>query len=160
MRLSLGGFDRVRQFVFASLLAGAVLAAPAAHARVETVAASVEGGWHDNGADETLASVALHRPAERNGLIGTPATFMPRDDRAMLDPAQAPVVDTRVVSPVRRNVLARAAKSEVATLPEPATWVMLLFGFGAMGAALRWKLRRSEARFNARIRRIEAGETA
>ena len=45
-------------------------------------------------------------------------------------------------------------------VPEPATWAMMLFGFGAAGAGVRRQLRRSEAKFTARIKLIEAGEIA
>lgn len=53
---------------------------------------------------------------------------------------------------------AKATADEPSILPEPATWIMLLLGFGAFGALLRRKFRQSEQRFNDRIRRIEAGE--
>lgn len=53
---------------------------------------------------------------------------------------------------------AKATAEEPSILPEPATWIMLLLGFGAFGALLRRKFRQSEQRFNDRIRRIEAGE--
>lgn len=45
-------------------------------------------------------------------------------------------------------------------LPEPATWVLMILGFGAIGGAMRFHIRRSEARFTAKLRRIAAGETA
>lgn len=143
----------MRPFVLASLLLGTVLAAPGVHARVEVVADAAQHAWTDEAKRQPFAQT-LSRQDALNG------SFAPGNDQAAVDPSKAAVVDIAVVSPVRRNVMARAKKDEVATLPEPATWVMLLLGFGAMGAALRWKLRRSEERFNAKIRRIEAGESA
>ncbi|MDP1025886.1 PEPxxWA-CTERM sorting domain-containing protein [Sphingomonas sp. KR1UV-12] len=43
-------------------------------------------------------------------------------------------------------------------LPEPATWAMLMIGFGATAALIRRRIRLSEARFTERMRRIAAGE--
>ena len=137
----------------ASLLLGALLAAPGVHARVGVVTAG-QHAWADDAKRQPFAESALAHQDAPNG------SFAPGNDQAAVDPSKAPIVDIAVVSPVRRNVMARAKRDEVATLPEPTTWVMLLLGFGAMGGALRWKLRRSEERFNARIRRIEAGESA
>lgn len=46
----------------------------------------------------------------------------------------------------------------ISRLPEPATWVMMILGFGAAGYAIRRGIRRSEARFTARVQRIAAGK--
>ncbi|GAA3717288.1 hypothetical protein GCM10022268_27090 [Sphingomonas cynarae] len=43
-------------------------------------------------------------------------------------------------------------------VPEPATWAMLMIGFGMIAAGVRRWMRRSQARFDERIRRIAAGE--
>lgn len=150
----------MRQFVIASLLAAAVLAAPAAHAGVGVSTDTTRPGWSASSADEALAAATLQRPSERNGLTGWSNPFAPSDDQAAIEQAKGAEASVAIGSPLRRSVMVRAEREKVATLPEPATWVMLLLGFGAMGAALRWKLRRSEARFNAKIRRIEAGESA
>jgi hypothetical protein len=45
-----------------------------------------------------------------------------------------------------------------ARLPEPATWAMLVLGFGGIGWLARRHQRRSEAAFTERLRRIAAGE--
>ncbi|KQU55866.1 hypothetical protein ASG67_07090 [Sphingomonas sp. Leaf339] len=45
-------------------------------------------------------------------------------------------------------------------LPEPATWAMLIAGFTLIAAAIRRVIRRSEARFEARILRMTAGDAA
>jgi hypothetical protein len=42
-------------------------------------------------------------------------------------------------------------------VPEPATWAMLMLGFGGIGFGLRRAHRRSEAKFNAKIERISRG---
>lgn len=46
-----------------------------------------------------------------------------------------------------------------AGVPEPATWMLMILGFGAIGGLMRYQIRRSEARFTAKLRRIAAGET-
>ena len=45
-------------------------------------------------------------------------------------------------------------------VPEPATWAMMLLGFGLIGGALRRGMKQSDVRFNQRIRLIEKGELA
>lgn len=44
------------------------------------------------------------------------------------------------------------------SVPEPASWAMMILGMGAIGYMLRRKVRVSEARFDAKIKRIAAGE--
>lgn len=43
-------------------------------------------------------------------------------------------------------------------LPEPASWALMILGFGGIAAAMRHRIRKSEADFNKRIRRITDGE--
>ncbi|WP_294044724.1 PEPxxWA-CTERM sorting domain-containing protein [Sphingomonas sp.] len=49
------------------------------------------------------------------------------------------------------------AKAAPAHLPEPATWGMLILGFGGIGFGLRRAHQRSEAKFNEKIKRITNG---
>jgi hypothetical protein len=49
------------------------------------------------------------------------------------------------------------AKGLPAHLPEPASWALLICGFGGIGFALRRAHRRSEAKFDEKIRRITNG---
>lgn len=42
-------------------------------------------------------------------------------------------------------------------VPEPATWAMMILGFGLIGFAMRAAKRRDEAKFEAKIKRIAAG---
>ena len=53
-----------------------------------------------------------------------------------------------------------APASIAAAAPEPATWVMMILGFGLAGAALRCQVRRSEANLDARIKRIAKAAVA
>lgn len=48
----------------------------------------------------------------------------------------------------------------MSAVPELATWAMMILGMGAVGTAMRRQVRRSEGKFDARIRRIAAGELA
>ncbi len=43
-------------------------------------------------------------------------------------------------------------------VPEPAAWGMMILGFGVVGAAMRRRIRRSDAAFEEKIRRIATGE--
>ncbi|WP_254602782.1 PEPxxWA-CTERM sorting domain-containing protein [Sphingomonas bacterium] len=45
-------------------------------------------------------------------------------------------------------------------VPEPATWGMMILGFGLAGVALRRQARRSDARFDSKIKRMTAGQLA
>jgi hypothetical protein len=42
-------------------------------------------------------------------------------------------------------------------VPEPASWAMMILGMGAVGYALRKAKRRSDATFDAKIKRIATG---
>lgn len=46
------------------------------------------------------------------------------------------------------------------SVPELASWAMMILGMGAVGVAMRRQVRRSEAKFDAQIKRIAAGELA
>ena len=50
--------------------------------------------------------------------------------------------------------------SAAAAVPEPATWGMMIFGMGAVGFAMRRRVRASEVKFNAKIKRFAEGATA
>ncbi|WP_298674191.1 PEPxxWA-CTERM sorting domain-containing protein [uncultured Sphingomonas sp.] len=43
-------------------------------------------------------------------------------------------------------------------VPEPASWALMILGFGAVGGMLRSAKRRSDARFDAKVKRIASGE--
>ena len=43
-------------------------------------------------------------------------------------------------------------------VPEPTSWAMMILGMGAVGYTLRRKVRVSELKFDARIKRLAAGE--
>jgi hypothetical protein len=47
-----------------------------------------------------------------------------------------------------------------ARLPETATWAMLLIGFGAVGFVLRKAKAMADARFEAKLKRLAAGDNA
>ena len=50
--------------------------------------------------------------------------------------------------------------SAVGSVPEPASWGMMILGMGAVGFAMRRRVRKSEANFEYKIKRIAAGEAA
>ncbi len=52
------------------------------------------------------------------------------------------------------------ADVSISAVPEPATWAMMILGFGAVGGAMRAARRRSDERFDARIKRIAEGGAA
>ena len=45
-------------------------------------------------------------------------------------------------------------------VPEPATWAMMFLGLGAVGFAMRRRVRASEVKFNTKIKQIAEGATA
>ena len=47
-----------------------------------------------------------------------------------------------------------------AAVPEPATWAMMIFGFGGVGVSMRYAKRRSDQKFDAKIKRITEGALA
>lgn len=107
-------------------------------------------------------------------VAGTPATVEARpipaeailvNPAAPMDTADIAPADSRnhwldvmtgadaVVSTVQRTT----PSDQPGHLPEPATWAMLLIGFAMIGGAIRIAIRRSQARFEARVRRIAEG---
>ena len=50
--------------------------------------------------------------------------------------------------------------TQVAAVPEPAAWAMMILGMGAVGFALRSAKRRSEEKFETKIKNITYGATA
>ena len=50
--------------------------------------------------------------------------------------------------------------ASVGAIPEPATWGLMILGLGAVGGAVRRQVRRSNVRFDAKIRRIADGAAA
>lgn len=76
------------------------------------------------------------------------------DDAALGTPhtSSTGAVVQRPSGPVAKAAAATA--SRIARLPEPATWVMLIMGFGVIGGLVRRGLKRSDARFDAYIRSI------
>ena len=52
------------------------------------------------------------------------------------------------------------ADVSISAVPEPATWAMMIIGFGVVGGAMRAAKRRSDETFDAKIKRIAEGEAA
>lgn len=52
------------------------------------------------------------------------------------------------------------AVERVSAVPEPASWLMMIFGVGAVGFALRRRVRASEVKFDAKIKRMTEGAVA
>ena len=50
--------------------------------------------------------------------------------------------------------------SAVGAVPEPASWGMVILGMGAIGFAMRRRVRASEVEFDAKIKRMVAGDVA
>lgn len=97
-------------------------------------------------------------PERRDAFGSKSGTFAALMQDLGLDADEIVYPQTSRVAPLRRSGLIQATPKKAAILPEPATWVMLLLGFGAIGAFVRRRFRKSEERFNERIRSIEAGE--
>ena len=78
-----------------------------------------------------------------------------RDGSGALDSARRPTWRFRVGDKPRISSALKPDRQ--AELPEPATWAMLLIGFGAVGAALRRRIRRSNDAFEQKLRNLAAG---
>ena len=81
---------------------------------------------------EVLVVVGLQLPVNRGGFADSSATFVTTlgDD---LTPEQVAVVQESIVSAVSEG----APVTLAAQVPEPASWAMLIAGFGLTGAAMR-----------------------
>ena len=76
----------------------------------------------------------------------------------LFSPMQGQSISDFAVS--RFNFSITYATPVASSVPEPASWALMIAGFGAVGYAMRRAVRRSDARFEDRIRRITAGEIA
>lgn len=54
----------------------------------------------------------------------------------------------------------RSISFDAAGVPEPATWALMIMGFGLAGGAMRRRVRQSNVRFDTKIKQIEAGVIA
>lgn len=72
---------------------------------------------------------------------------------AGIDGTQAGNTSNFVLARIRLN-------GDVAAVPEPATWAMMLIGFGGIGLTIRRAKRRSDEKFEAKIKRLAAGSLA
>lgn len=52
------------------------------------------------------------------------------------------------------------ASAITGAVPEPAAWAMMILGMGAIGATMRRRVRASDVKFDAKIKRISEGATA
>ena len=161
----------MRRVVIASLLAAVAAWSPAVHA-LPAVTAAPSPAASDCAPTANLAAAPdwcggrsgfdggdAHAVSKRTGFGEKPGSFAAFMNRLGLE-----ANDVVYTQSNRNPALGRAGEAEAkaetpAILPEPATWVMLLLGFGAIGAFVRRRFRKSEERFNQRIRSIEAGET-
>jgi hypothetical protein len=107
-------------------------------------------------AQDTLAVVSAdYSPAGRGGqgfalTIRNASSEGPLGGTLSYAPGGGPNLLTRTIAVTPSTPSAR--------LPEPATWAMLVLGFGGIGWMARRHQRRSEAAFTERLRRIAAGE--
>jgi hypothetical protein len=78
---------------------------------------------------EVLVVVGLQLPVNRGGWADSSATFVTGFGKD-LTPEQLAVVEQSVSSAISQG-------ASVASVPEPASWAMLIAGFGLTGAAMR-----------------------
>lgn len=155
-----------RRFVRAALpiiaigaMVGGAQAKPADH-RAVTGTIALHDATDRKAADELFGTAP--KPSEQGDIFALVQGF----GNPPVDGVSAAVRDLNTVfgnkprpsSETRARPVVRQLRTAVARLPEPATWTMLILGFGAIGGIVRHRLRRSEERFNERIRRIAAGD--
>ena len=126
---------------------------------VARAAVHSDAAWVPTKADATDAFTAA---VDRAVPAGHSASLRPLtvggtvDDQVFAD--LAPVSGVRSLATGEGPATGDTAPTTISRLPEPATWVMMVLGFGAAGYGLRRRLRASDRRFTERMRRIAAGE--
>lgn len=160
-----------------SLLAAVAASAPAVYAGASVTAPPVPGPAtagstvirctpsdpHSQSVDVCAGRSGFGVPADqlqirRTTLGDKPGTFSALMHDLGLEADEIVYPQSNRTTVLHRNGSAKAVAKAPAMLPEPATWAMLLLGFGAIGALVRRRFRRSEERFTRRIREIATGE--
>lgn len=109
------------------------------------LAATAPATWPARDAASSTHGVAVeYAPAERIGLDEETVAYVQGVAPPPPKPAPADPFDRMLTAAGR--------------LPEPATWGLMILGFGGVAGAMRHRVRKSERDFNARIRRITDGE--
>ena len=129
--------------VTAAALAAVPLAAPDADAAPVV----------QRGQGAALWDAAATREAPLHGI----AVELAPQDRRRHDAETEAYVDAVKAVPADAGPLDRVL-TVAGRLPEPATWALMILGFGGIGGAMRRRMRRSEADFTARIKRIVDGD--
>lgn len=126
------------------MVAGVWLALLPGVAPAETALDAAPSGWAQND-DPSLHGVAVeYAPAERIRLD--------EETEAYVQGVAPPTVRPAPSDPLDKMLTAAGR------LPEPATWGLMILGFGCVAGAMRHRVRKSERDFNDRIRRITDGE--
>nr|WP_235532851.1 PEPxxWA-CTERM sorting domain-containing protein [Sphingomonas sp. Leaf412] len=79
------------------------------------------------------------------------------DDTASLEQEIAALGEGDNVGTAEQGPLDKVLRA-AGHLPEPATWALMILGFGGIAGAMRHRLRKSDAEFTERVRRIADGE--
>ena len=103
------------------------------------------------------ANMGFGRPASGVGPVSTPQAAPPSQDKPPQDPPPADPPPRAGSPPAASWVDAALTPDKPAPIPEPATWMMMVLGFGAAAVMLRrgrrHRLRRSAARLRGSSRR-------
>jgi hypothetical protein len=128
-----------------AVVAGVMLAPVPGAALAATAPATVPVAWSPRDEAASSHGVAVeYAPAERIGLDEATDAYVQGVAPPPPSPAPADPFDRMLTAAGR--------------LPEPATWGLMILGFGGVAGAMRHRVRKSERDFNDRIRRITEGE--
>jgi hypothetical protein len=110
-------------------------------------------------AEAPRGAAAWETAADAESLHGVPVELAPERRLRLDEETEAYVqgVAPPPAKPAPSDPLDRVLTA-AGRLPEPATWALMILGFGGVAGAMRHRVRKSERDFNDRIRRITDGE--
>ena len=92
---------------------------------------------------QLLAAASLGALASLIAAQSSAATFTPAGGQALSASTAAGVTGSQMVAmePMQIILVPQGRAAAVAAVPEPASWAMMLLGFGGLGAVLRRRRR-------------------
>jgi len=127
--------------------------------RTRTLATARASGANIQFFDLLSFEHTLLADAAANGFTNTTDPCLNEITGQLANPTCAGYLYFDRIHPTARahQLIGQAIVAQASAVPEMATWTMMIVGVGAIGFAMRRAIRRSDIRFNAKIKRIAAG---